>query len=134
MKTPRVIFADFSEPMLRKLRDRIGGNERARAINLDFATSAWVKGVDSETPFDVIVSGFAIYHQPDDRKRALYAEIYELLNAGGLFMNLDQVSSATAAVGKLFDRFFLDYIRRFHANAGPTVTTENSEHHAGHTA
>ena len=38
----RVIFADFSEPMLEKLRIKIGINQRAKVINADFATSDWV--------------------------------------------------------------------------------------------
>jgi SAM-dependent methyltransferase len=93
-----VIFAGFSEPMLEKLRIRLGTDKRTAVINTDFATSAWIKGIEMEKPFDVIVSGFAIHHQPDERKRNLYAEIYGLLKAGGIFLNLDQVSSATHSI------------------------------------
>ena len=67
--------------------------------------------------FDIIVSGFAIHHQPDDRKRALYGEIYGLLKSGGLFLNLDQVSSASPSISEIFDSFFLDHIRSFHTMA-----------------
>jgi len=122
-----VIFADFSEPMLEKLRNKIGKNQRATLINTDFATSAWTEGIESEKPFDVIVSGFSIHHQPDERKRELYAEIYGLLRDGGLFLNLEQVSSATTSINELFDSFFLDHIRRFHANAGLNITMQEIE-------
>jgi ubiquinone/menaquinone biosynthesis C-methylase UbiE len=123
----RVIFSDFSEPMLEKLCGRIGTDKRANIINVDFATSAWIKEVESEKPFDIIVSGFAIHHQPDDRKKELYAEIYRLLGKGGLFLNLDQVSSATASIGWIFDSFFLDCMRSFLADTESNVTIDEIE-------
>ena len=105
------IFADFSEPMLAKVRKKVGGNKQARVIPIDFATSTWTNAVEAEIPFDIILSGFAIHHQLDDRKKALYTEIYDLLNEGGLFLNLDQVSSVTSTISEIFDSFFLDNIR-----------------------
>jgi len=122
-----IFFADFSEPMLEKLRNKLGMNKRTTVINIDFATSAWTKGVELERPFDVIVSGFAIHHQPDGRKRELYAEIFCLLREGGLFLNLDQVSSATPPISKLFDSFFLNHLRHFHTNARPNITMQEIE-------
>ena len=76
-----------------------------------------------EIPFDVIVSGFAIHHQPDDRKEELYSEIYRLLCEGGVFLNLEHVSSATLSGSELFDSFFIDHIRRFHSNISPDDKT-----------
>jgi tRNA (cmo5U34)-methyltransferase len=122
-----VIFADFSEPMLDKLRRKISDNQRAMIINVDFATSDWAKGVESEKPFDIIISGFAIHHQTDERKKGLYAEIYGLLSNGGIFLNLDQVSSATPSINELFDSFFLDHIRQFHENARLNITMQEIE-------
>ena len=75
----------------------------------------------------IIVSGFAIDHQPDDRKRDLYAEIYGLPKDSGLILNLAQVNSAAPSISKMFDSFFLDHIRRFHANAGPIETWNKIE-------
>jgi len=107
-----VIFADFSDPMLDKLRIKIGINPRAKVIHADFATSDWAKGIELEKPLDIVVSGFAIHHQPDKRKVELYTEIFHLLGSGGVFLNLDQVKSKTPSTSKIFDGFFLDHIRR----------------------
>ena len=93
--TAHVIFADISDPMLEASKKQIGDNPRATVVKVDFATRDWVDGLEIETPFDVIVSGFAIHHQPHERKKELYAEIYGLLCEGGMFLNLDQVDSAT---------------------------------------
>lgn len=122
-----VTFADFSEPMLDKLRSKIGDTNRAKVINIDFATSSWIKGVELEKPFDIVVSGFAIHHQPDGRKKEIYAEIYDLLRDGGLFLNLDQVSSASHSIGKIFDSFFLNHIQRFLINARLNETMNKIE-------
>lgn len=118
-KSARVIFADFSEPMLEAARRQIGINRQATVIKADFASPDWVKAVESEKHFDIIVSGFAIHHQRDDRKRELYAEIYGLLCNGGIFLNLDQVSSTTSSGSLLFDSFFLDHILSYVRETSP---------------
>jgi tRNA (cmo5U34)-methyltransferase len=125
--TTHVVFADFSEPMLESLRNRVGGDQRTTVIKADFASPAWKEGFKAEKPFDVIVSGFAIHHQPDDRKKELYTEIYRLLNEGGIFLNLEHVSSATSSVNALFDSFFVDHLLRFHRDTTPNKTKQEIE-------
>lgn len=92
-----IVFGDFSEPMLERVRQKVGANKKAKVMQADFSTPTWTKAVKTETPFDIIVSGFAIHHQPDDRKKGVYREIYELLSEGGIFLNLDQVRSETSS-------------------------------------
>lgn len=57
-----MVFADFSEPMLEKLRNKLVGNEQVAVINVDFGTTEWTQNVELEKFFDIIVSGFAIHH------------------------------------------------------------------------
>jgi len=86
---------DFSEPMLAAARERFAGQAWFVEHNL-------AEPLPDLGTFDAIVSGFAIHHLPDERKRALYAELFDLLEPGGVFLNLEHVASATPALNAEF--------------------------------
>lgn len=102
----RGVFADFSEPMLDAARKRIGDGQTF--LTSDYATPAWLEAMQAFAPFEVIVSGFSIHHQPDTRKREVYQEIYDLLAPGGVFLNLEHVQSSDRWVEGLFDELMVD--------------------------
>nr|VFK50985.1 MAG: Methyltransferase domain-containing protein [Candidatus Kentron sp. TUN] len=107
------LFLDFSDPMLDAARENVGPLPSATVIKADFATPQWTKVARPHGPFDMVVSGFAIHHQPNERKVKLYSEIYGLLSSGGIFLNLEHVASATNAGERLFDDFFIDHLYDF---------------------
>ena len=84
------VAIDFSSHMLERLRTRFGPMSRAEIVhhNLEFPLPPL--GV-----FDAIVSSFAIHHLAHERKRQLYAEIWDLLEPGGVFCNLEHVAPAS---------------------------------------
>ena len=112
-KYPRAtgLFADFSEPMLAACRAKLAG-KRATTRLIDFSKPTWVPAVADAGPFNAIVSGFSIHHQPDRRKRALYREIYRLLTPGGWFVNVEHVAPATPLTTALFDKVLIESIHR----------------------
>lgn len=118
------IFADFSEPMLAAVHQKVSDMPQATIVTADFGQPDWVPTVAAHGPIDGVVSGFAIHHQPDDRKQAIYAEIYDLLAPGGIFLNLEHVASATAAGEALFDEFFVDHLHAHHVKAEPQSQRE----------
>jgi len=115
----RGVFADFSEPMLAAARQRLGTSAPRHAVILcDYGEPEWIEALGPEPPFDVVVSGFSIHHQPDERKQELYWEIFQLLGPGGIFLNLEHVASRTPWGTKLFDEHFIDSLDQFHRQNG----------------
>jgi tRNA (cmo5U34)-methyltransferase len=100
---------DFSPAMLEAVRQRFESDPRVKVIehNLD-------EPLPPLCEFDAVISSFAIHHLMDERKRSLYAEIFDLLNPGGVFCNLEHVSSPTP-------RLHEEFLRRI----GYTVETED---------
>lgn len=97
------VGVDFSAEMLGLARERFAGDGDVEVVEHD---------LDLPLPplgrFDLVVSSFAIHHCVDERKRALYGEVFDALEPGGRFLNLEHVDSATpelhvdflAAIGK----------------------------------
>lgn len=92
------IAADFSPAMLSRLRQRFASDPSVQIVTHD---------MDAHLPrsfgtFDAVVSSFAIHHLTHPRKRALFEEVFELLNPGGVFLNLEHVASPTPALHERF--------------------------------
>lgn len=118
-------LVDFSEPMFNEAREQLSrAAHRLSFILADFGAAGWVRSVRELAPFDVIVSGYAIHHQPDDRKRQLYREIFGLLRPGGLFLNMEHVASPTPWVGAMADTLFVDSVHAYHTRLGTAKSRE----------
>ncbi len=103
------VLLDFSEPMIRSAKTNLQQYGENLVFEIvDYAESSWIQAVASALPFDVVVSGFSIHHQPDERKRQLYSEIHDLLRPGGLFVNIEHVSSPTKWIERVWDNCFID--------------------------
>lgn len=91
------IALDFSSAMLERLRSRFANDKNVEVIEHDLQDPLPGMG-----QFDVVVSSFAIHHLTHERKHGLYAEIFGVLNRGGVFCNLEHVASSTPM---LHDKF-----------------------------
>lgn len=120
------VFVDFSDPMLEVARGKLGDNVSASVLNADFASPKWVDSVSSYLPFDIVISGFAIHHQPDERKKELYGEIYKLLCPGGVFLNLEHVRSSTPEVETLFEEFYTEHLHSQQLKSDPDAKKETA--------
>ena len=91
------VAVDFSPTMLEAVRKRFAGETSVSVVahNLDDLLPALGK-------FDAVISSFAIHHLVNERKRSIYAEIYALLNPGGVFCNLEHVASPNPRLHKEF--------------------------------
>jgi tRNA (cmo5U34)-methyltransferase len=91
------VAMDFSPAMLEAARNRFAGESLVSVVahNMDEPLLLLSR-------FDAVMSSFAIHHLVHERKRALYAEIYELLNPGGVFCNLEHVASVSPQLHQEF--------------------------------
>ncbi len=93
------VGVDTSEPMLARAAERFDGEPRVELHRRDLELPLAGLG-----PFAAVVSGLAIHHLEDERKRELFGEIHSLLAPGGVFANLDLVTSASARLHERFRR------------------------------
>jgi tRNA (cmo5U34)-methyltransferase len=91
------VALDFSDTMLGQLRAAFEENPRVQIVRHDMAVALPALG-----SFDAVISSFAIHHLEDERKRALYAEVWPMLRGAGVFANLEHVSSPTANLHAAF--------------------------------
>jgi SAM-dependent methyltransferase len=121
----RGVFLDLSETMLQAAKESFAGAKQQPSFILeDFGLPEWVDALKTEAPFDAIVSGFAIHHQPDGRKIEIYREIHQLLKPGGIFLNLEHVASRTKLGETAFDNLFVDSLHAFHQSQGSQQSRE----------
>ena len=119
------VFTDFSEPMLAAARRRMDGSDRCSFVKLDYGQKGWQKSIPYDIPqYEVIVSGFSIHHQPDERKKEVYTELYNLLAPGGIFLNLEHVASHSPWVERRFEEFFIDALFAYQQEAGSGKTRQ----------
>jgi tRNA (cmo5U34)-methyltransferase len=103
------VAVDFSPAMLEAARKRFATDSSISVVAHDLD-----QGLPKLGMFDAVISSFAIHHLVHERKRALYGEIYEVLNPGGVFCNLEHVASPTL-------RLHEEFLQRI----GFTVATED---------
>jgi tRNA (cmo5U34)-methyltransferase len=98
----QALLVDFSEPMLARAEARLGEPQgRWQALSRDLSRPGWLQGLEPAS-FGAAVSSFAIHHLQAERKRELFAEIFTLLEPGGMFVNMDVVTIDGPLAG-LFD-------------------------------
>lgn len=103
------VLVDFSTPMINAaLRNLKEYSQTLHFTTLDYAEPSWFDAVIMRGPFDVIVSGFSIHHQPDVKKQQIYADIFDLLAPSGVFVNMEHVASPSPWVESIHDNFFID--------------------------
>ncbi len=86
------VALDFSDAMIEQAKKRFSSDSQVKIVKHDFSKPLPMLELGH---FDAVVSSLAIHHLEDAGKKRLYGEIFRLLNQGGVFCNLEHVSSPT---------------------------------------
>ncbi len=109
------VYLDYSGPMVSELGKKV--KNKSKILLADYSNESWMNEIGHDRPFDLVLSGFSIHHLEDHGKKKLYSQIHSILKNGGLFLNLEHVSSKTPAIEKVHDDLFIDSIYEFQKSA-----------------
>jgi len=114
----QAVLVDFSEPMLARAERRLARFPgRWRAVRGDLSEPGWAGALPAGT-YSAAVSSFAIHHLPAARKRGLLAELFELLEPGAMFVNMDVVTVQGPLAGLFDEQMEANAIRAEHRRGG----------------
>lgn len=86
------VLAEYSPQMTAEGRRALSAYDgRFTYVELDLASGEWPAGMPSSV--DAAISSLSVHHLPDERKQALFGEIFEHLVPGGWYLNYDPVAA-----------------------------------------
>ncbi len=122
------VLIDADEPSLERAWGRLGASaDKIAFVAQDISDDDWVESVRNIAPFDLVFSSYIINQQRDDHKIDVYADIYDLLGPGGLFLNLDFVSNSAPFARLVFDQLYVDSLMKLRAKNGQDASREAAD-------
>lgn len=107
----KLTLIDLSENMLEMAKKRFATEREVTYIAADYFEHAY-----TET-YDIVISSLSIHHLSHQHKRGLFQKIHSLLEAGGAFVNADQVLGPSPF---FVEQYKNDWERTIHASGlGP---------------
>jgi ubiquinone/menaquinone biosynthesis C-methylase UbiE len=97
---------DISDNMLEIAKKRFDGLD-----NFDFIEKNYVENIPVKK-VDLMCSALSIHHLENTDKIKLYKHIYETLEDGGCFINLDQFVGTSERINDLYNEWWYNYIDR----------------------
>jgi ubiquinone/menaquinone biosynthesis C-methylase UbiE len=121
----KVVALDGSDAMLSRFREKLSVDHESQVTFVpgNFNEDCWVDCLPRDSrAFDAIVSGYAIHHSPDDRKRIIYRQVFDLLAPGGVFINIEHVSAATELGEAMWIEIFSEHVAAYQTARGSKIT------------
>ncbi|MBF0553791.1 MAG: methyltransferase domain-containing protein [Nitrospirae bacterium] len=108
-RAARAVLVDGSGDMLNKAEARL----REFDIEKQFLHCSFGELIREErlpAGFDMVVSSLAIHHLTTDEKAALFNKIYQILAAGGYFVNIDVVIAPSDSIENWYMEIWKDWM------------------------
>lgn len=88
----RAVLGEYSPQMTAEGRRALAEyHDRFTYVELDLSTGEWPPEMPAGVP--AVISSLCVHHLPDERKGALFTEIWERLAPGGWYVNYDPVGT-----------------------------------------
>lgn len=101
-----VTCLDLSENMMEIAKNKLSDYEKIEYVIGDFTK------MKIDRKYDVIISSLALHHIPnDEEKEAMYKDIYEALENGGVFYNADVIKANSSYNEELNDRIAMQEMK-----------------------
>ena len=94
------VLVDIADEMLNVARKRFDGIDSISYQVLDYSKEL------PDGDFDVITSALSIHHLENEDKQKLFAQIYDKLPIGGLFVNYDQFCAGQDKMDEWFNSYW----------------------------
>ncbi|MBN2520686.1 MAG: class I SAM-dependent methyltransferase [Bacteroidales bacterium] len=107
-KNIEFVVTDGSKDMLKKSRENLKGVPVKKFINITFEEI--IEGNFNPESFDFIMSSFAIHHLYLDGKKQIFNKIYNLLNPGGYFINIDTAINQDNKITSWYYKIWKEWI------------------------
>jgi trans-aconitate methyltransferase len=102
---------ESSQSRLQSIRAQLGFHADRASYHLGrIDRPDWRRQIAAHGPFDLVIAGIEVPLLPEERRREIFAEIYELMNPGGLLLNVEYVASATRWTESRWDDQMIDTI------------------------
>ncbi len=101
----KFLLVDVSEKMLEVAKKRFEG-----IPNLEFSVLDYTRNLPARK-FDLVASALSIHHLEEDEKESLYRNVFQNLEAGGTFVNIDQFNADSAEMNALYESYWVKSIR-----------------------
>ncbi|MFY9637607.1 MAG: methyltransferase [Methanobacterium sp.] len=118
-----IFLVDGSLEMLEKARLRLNGHDHLHFINETFQDL--IASDILVADFDFIVSSLAIHHLSADEKEEMFGYLYNHLNDGGYFFNMDVVLPSTGILDEWYMVLWQEWIQENERKLGHE---ENFQH------
>lgn len=94
------VLVDIADEMLKVACKRF-----ANISNVSYQSTDYTKCLPKGA-FDLIMSALSIHHLENKQKAELFAQIYDKLPAGGIFINYDQFCAEESRINDWFDSYW----------------------------
>jgi len=111
-----ITYLDCSDAMLKQLSSELTlvntGKTKQNVVLADYSKNDWLCAMPEHSQFDAIVCGFSLHYIPDDRKQAVYRDIFDLAAPGSRIIILEHIKPANASEAQLHDDYFIESLYR----------------------